>query len=210
MARGVARKEESEREAKLQKERDDAAVAKETALASIESKKATELANKKAQAVSAHTSLIHNETVAAALAEEAAVTQVNMQITTSSNAAVSDYNVAAEQKRKDAVVAKVRGAKPVAQPLGLVPIDIDGNGVQNTADAVVLFVAQTMQGYGASMLIRKYWLAHPHGAEAKADLTEILETVDQAVSQQQVAPAAAQYPQPCGLAHRRSLPELPW
>jgi hypothetical protein len=112
-----------------------------------------------------------------------AVEQIKGDIETQSDARLSNFVTAAEQRRMDAVVTMVRAAAPVAAPLGLVPIDIDGNGVQDTTDAVTLFIAQTMQGYGASMLIQKYWGEHPQKKGKKTGLTQILSIVERAVSE---------------------------
>jgi len=175
-------------DAALHAEMTDAEQNVQNARAAIKNAKDHELTIAREEVTEAHNLAIEKKTETANLAKQNAVALAKDTITKQSNSRVSNFKSTAEHKRKDAVEAMVRAAAPVETPIGLVPIDIDGNGVQDTTDAVTLFIAQTMQGYGAGMLLQQYWKEHPHETAKRASLAHILQSVDKAVSELEAQP----------------------
>jgi len=162
------------------KEQVDAQISKETAdaakaIADTEAEiRATAAAEKTRQlelketAYNAHVAKQQMEAVAA---QATAVSTATTNVATARSAALSTYEQEEAQRIADAVAAKILAAPAKPVPPGLVNVDIDRNGVVNTQDAVTLFVAETMQGYGATKLIDNFWKLH--GDQALAPKVEI-------------------------------------
>ena len=61
--------------------------------------------------------------------------------------------------------------------------DIDKNGEVNVQDAVTLFVAQTMAGFGAEDMLKNYRRLHKQThKEAKRDVADVLKMVQTAIT----------------------------
>jgi len=68
-------------------------------------------------------------------------------------------------------------------PDGQIPLDIDKNGEVNVQDAVTLFVAQTMAGFGAEDMLKNYRRLHKQThKEAKRDVADVLKMVQTAIT----------------------------
>ena len=61
------------------------------------------------------------------------------------------------------------------------PLDTDGNNKLDQSDAIELFVATTLQGFGAEQLLTKFRQAHPSGAVTP--IATVLATVKTAMDQ---------------------------
>jgi hypothetical protein len=69
----------------------------------------------------------------------------------------------------------------VALCAGSVAIDTNGDGKVDVTDAIELFVASTMQGYGAAQMLDSFRMEHPVGG--KTPVKTILANVKAAMAQ---------------------------
>ena len=104
--------------------------------------------------------------------------------------AVAGSAVAAKDAALDAKNTELLAAKEAAcdKPatnnhvsLGAVALDVDGNNKVDTSDAIELFVATTMQGFGARDLLLEYRSKYVTGATTP--VTTVLATVSKAIDQ---------------------------
>ena len=79
------------------------------------------------------------------------------------------------------VSAPTPAAVSTPTPAGSVPLDINGNNKLDQSDAIELFVATTLQGFGAKRLLTKFRQAHPSGAVTP--IATVLATVKTAMDQ---------------------------
>merc|ERR1719261_1530010 len=88
-----------------------------------------------------------------------------------------DFAARAEQQLAECQAAPAPAPVAGGSCAGSVPLDIDGNAVVDQRDAITLFVALTLRGFGARELLESYRAAHPHAPAPVTSVDAILATV---------------------------------